>query len=422
MTRREVIALLASPLAPTARVAAFRADVTPPLGEPLIWVEPATQILDPLWAKGVVLDSPAGRVVLCAVDWCGIGGSTYRQFGKALADGAGTPNVTLHSVHQHTAPYVDGDAYELLDKLPNPPLRVSKKALDDIAARLVTAARNAVSRLEPFDSVGFGSAPVDSVASARRILQEDGTVLTRFSTGAKDPKLAALPEGNIDRMLRTVTFARSTRPLARIHLYASHPQTFCCDGRVTADFVGTARETLERESGVPQIYFNGCGGDVTVGKYNDASEGARQRLASRMLAAMRASAAATRLTASTSLRWASTPVSLPPVRNKPPQDASRDAITQAFINRKEPLRMHSLHAGPVQFLFLPGEPMLEFSRYARELARTREVLVAGYGDISPGYLCTDEALRQGGYEPSASNVGPGTEAALKNAIRKLTGS
>jgi hypothetical protein len=61
--------------------------------------------------------------------------------------------------------------------------------------------------------------------------------------------------------------------------------------------------------------------------------------------------------------------------------------------------------------------MLEFSRYARSLGR--EVLAAGYGDISPGYLCTDEAYRQGGYEPSASNVGPGTEAALKNAIRKL---
>ena len=191
---------------------------------------------------------------------------------------------------------------------------------------------------------------------------------------------------------------------------------------MTADFVGTARETLERESGVPQIYFNGCGGDVTVGKYNDASDRARAQLASRLLAGMRASCAATRATASGPLRWSAIPVTLPPVTNKPAQDPYRDAITKAFINRKEPLQIKSLNAGPVQFLFLPGEPMLEFSRYARDLARGREVLVAGYGDISPGYLCTDEALRQGGYEPSASNVGPGTEAALKAAIRKLVAS
>lgn len=423
MTRRELLALMAAPAAAAAtRVAAFRADVTPPLGEPLIWVQPATEILDPLWAKGLVLDTPSGRVVLCAMDWCGIGGATYQQFRNALADGAGTSNVAFHSVHQHTAPYIDGDAYLSLDKLPNPPLRVSQKALADIASRLAAAARGAVARLEPFDRIGFGSAEVQSVASARRILQEDGTILTRFSTGAKDPKLAALPEGSVDRTLRTVTFARGNRPLARIHLYATHPQTFCCDGRVTADFVGSARETLESETGIPQIYFNGCGGDITVGKYNDASDEARRRLAARLLAAMRASSSATRLTSSTACRWASTAASLPPVRNKPPQDSYRDAITRAFASRRTPLEINSLHAGNVQFLFLPGEPMLEFSRYAREIAGSREVLVAGYGDISPGYLCTDEALRQGGYEPSASNVGPGTEAALKKAIRNLIAS
>jgi hypothetical protein len=422
MTRRELLALLAAPASPAPlRVAAFRADLTPALGEPLIWVQPATEILDPLWAKGVVLEGANGRIVLCAVDWCGIGGSTHRLFREALAGGAGTEaaRVAVQSVHQHTAPYVDGDARDVLGKLPNPPLIFSRKSLEGFASRLAAAARAAVSRLEPFDAVGLGSAEVRSVASARRILRQDGTVLTRFSTGGKDPKLAALPEGDIDRTLRTVTLARGTRPIARIHLYSTHPQTFCCDGRVTADFVGTARETLERESGVAEIYLNGCGGDITVGKYNDATDKARSELASRLLRAMRASAESTRFSPAMELNWKTTPVTLPAVKNKPPQDPSRDAITNAFINRKAPLEISSLGVGGVQFLFLPGEPMLEFSRYARRAGGSREILVAGYGDISPGYLCTDEAIRQGGYEPSASNVGPGTEAALKNAIRKL---
>jgi hypothetical protein len=47
------------------------------------------------------------------------------------------------------------------------------------------------------------------------------------------------------------------------------------------------------------------------------------------------------------------------------------------------------------------------------------VAVAGYGDIQPGYLCTDQAFQEGGYEPSASNAGPGTEARVKAAIRAL---
>jgi hypothetical protein len=417
MTRRELIAMLAASAASSPRVAAFTADVTPPLGEPLIWVQPATEVLDPLFAKGVILETPRARIVICAMDWCGIGGSTYRLFRSALAAAAEAKSVALQSVHQHTAPYIDGDAYDLLEKLPNPPLLMSRTAVKGIAANLATAARNAVNALQPFDRIGFGSAEVRSVASARRIVREDGTILTRFSTGGKDPKLAALPEGAIDPVLRTVTFAKGDRLLVHIHLYATHPQTFCCDGRVTADFVGAARETLERESGIPQVYLNGCGGDITVGKYNDSSDEARRQLTARLLAAMRASSASTRFSPANTITCSSTPVSLPPVRNKPPQDSYKDAITNAFISRKTPLEIGSLEAGPVQLLFLPGEPMLEFSRYARSLGR--EVLVAGYGDISPGYLCTDEAYRQGGYEPSASNVGPGTEAALKNAIRKL---
>ena len=36
-------------------------------------------------------------------------------------------------------------------------------------------------------------------------------------------------------MLRTITLASDGRPLVRLHYYATHPQTFCCDGRVSGD-------------------------------------------------------------------------------------------------------------------------------------------------------------------------------------------
>ena len=96
-------------------------------------------------------------------------------------------------------------------------------------------------------------------------------MLTRWSGGAKDPKMAQAPEGPIDPWLKTITLARGDKPLVRLHYYATHPQTFCCDGRASADFVGLAREAVERQDKVFQIYFTGCSGDVTVGKYNDGS-------------------------------------------------------------------------------------------------------------------------------------------------------
>lgn len=435
LTRRSLAATLAAPLLtrsaqPAVRIAPFRADATPPLGQPLIWTDPATQILDPLWAKGLVLDDGAQRIVLCAVDWCGLGSSVHRLFTSRIAEAANTSpsRVSVHVVHQHTAPYVDGDGIDLLRKLSKPPLLISAQALDLITGRIAAAVAKACTQLQPVDRIGLAETAVDSVASARRILEDD-KLLIRFSTSGKDPKMAALPVGPIDRTLRTLTFARGSQPLARLHYYATHPQTFCCDGRVTADFVGAARERIEREEGLPHIYFTGCSGDVTVGKYNDSTPPARDALAQRLYAALKSSSSSTRYTPMPTLAWKTASL-LPPKRTAPlpdlaamegrsGQDLYRAAILIAFARRTEPLHLSALHLGPAILLHLPGEPMLHFQNLARREAHSKTVLVAGYGDISPGYLCTEEAFRQGGYEPSASNAGPGLEVGLSKAIREL---
>jgi hypothetical protein len=66
--------------------------------------------------------------------------------------------------------------------------------------------------------------------------------------------------------------------------------------------------------------------------------------------------------------------------------------------------------------------MLEFQDYAVSVRPGSFVTVAGYGDISSGYLCTDRAFAEGGYEPGASNTGPGTEMPLRRAIQTLLGA
>ena len=422
-----VVCLHALAAPPALKVAAFQADATPAPGEPNIWVQPVTSVLDPLFAKGILLDDGQRRFVLVAIDWCGIGGETHLMLRRRIAAAAGTsPDlVALHSVHQHSAPYVDGDAYALLAARHLKALRMSDAYLAHLAANLETAVREAATKLEPFDHIGTALTPVREVASARRILK-DGKILVRYSSTAKTPELANEPEGAIDPDLRTITLARGSRPLVRLHYYASHPQTFCCDGRVSADFVGDARERLERESQIPQIYFTACGGDVTVGKYNQGQPAQRTALADRLYAALKAGAANTRLTPVTQLDWRSAELRLP-VRTDLPdlsksaegQPVYHDAITVAFAKRTRPLPASALTLGDVVILHLPGEPLLEFQRFAQSAAAPRFIAVAGYGDISPGYLCPDIAFQQGGYEPSASNAAPGTEARVKEVILEL---
>src|SRR6187399_3447904 len=107
VSRRGFLALALA--GPGLRIATFAADVTPPLGAPLCYalVPPGASVTEKLWARGVVL-LPAGQqpIVLCAVDWLGIGNASRDSWLAALVKAAGTVpgRVALHTVHQHDAP------------------------------------------------------------------------------------------------------------------------------------------------------------------------------------------------------------------------------------------------------------------------------------------------------------------------------
>ena len=158
--------------------------------------------------------------------------------------------------------------------------------------------------------IGTGRAKVERVASNRRVVQADGSIRGRYSS-TKDPALQAAPEGLIDPWLRTISFHDDATPLAELHYYATHPQSFYGDGRVTYDVPGIARERLEKQSGVFQIYFNGCGGNIGMGKYNDGTPAAREALSGRLFDAMARSAAEIKRQPVARISWKTTSVEFP---------------------------------------------------------------------------------------------------------------
>jgi hypothetical protein len=176
-----------------------------------------------------------------------------------------------------------------------------------------------------------------------------------------------------------------------------------------------------------------------MGKYNDGSRQCRKDLAERLLAGMRASIAATQWSAPGDVRWRTTVVSLPP-RDDPgfsladslaclhdpaarPATRSCMGAERAAYHRRanRPIVLSSLQIGKVFVVCLPGEPMIDFQLFAQRLKPQAFVAVAGYGDCGTGYICPQRAYREGGYEPTASNVKPESENLLKKAIASLLG-
>jgi dienelactone hydrolase len=423
------------------QMATFKCDVTPPLNHPLCggWIQPLIAVDDPLLAKGIVLQDGPSRYVLCSVDWCLLQTGAHELFQRKIALAAGTQanHVTVHTVHQHNAPIADSNAQRLLDKTDNPPLHLDLAFLETVTDRLAQAVREACAQLRPFTHVGHGQSKVAQFASNRRVRLHDGAIHVRYSA-TRDPLLRAAPEGLIDPWLRTITLFDGEQPLARLHYYASHPMSFYGDGRATSDTVGLAREQMELEEGVPQIYFTGCGGNITAGKYNDGSPQARKELTGRIHKAMTEAAASTKRHRIERLQWQTAHVSFAP-RADPHSSMSsarmtlsdtnaaalsrlKAALDLAWLERlgSEPTVVISrLTLGPVIALHLPGESFVEYQLFARSLRPDMMVAVAAYGESGPGYICTESAFDEGGYEPTMSRVAPQAESEMKRAIADL---
>jgi hypothetical protein len=277
---------------------------------------------------------------------------------------------------------------------------------------------------------------VEKVASNRRILGEDGKVRFVRYSATKDPKIRAEPEGLIDPWLKTLSFRNGDRTVASLSYYATHPMSYYGDGRVSADFCGLARQKRqEDDANVLQIYFTGCAGNVTAGKYNDGAKAKRPVLRDRIYDVMKAAWKATRWQELNSWQWRVEPIRMQPRREKSfGEEDSRKlledpkagiaqrgnaAFQLAWLKRQDrPIDLMCLDLGKALVLHLPGEPFIEYQLKAQKMRKDAFVCVAGYGDGGPGYIPTDRAYLEGGYEPTVALARP-SETQLTNAIAKV---
>ena len=276
------------------RVGVFAVDASPPIGSPLAY-DPTKGVEHRLSCRGVVLLGESPPVVICAVDWIGIGNDGQTEFRKALAAAASTTpeRVAVHTLHQHDAPACDFSTDRLLASH-----GINREIFDpafarDVIARAAAAARTAAAQARPVTHLGLGQAEVENVASNRRILGPDGKVNHIRWTACKDPQVRAMPVGTIDPVLRMISFWDGTEPVAALTFYATHPQSYYRTGLANPDFPGMARDQRQETTRVPHIHFNGAGGNIGAGKWNDGSPQNRQVLADRVATGMATAWAAT---------------------------------------------------------------------------------------------------------------------------------
>ncbi len=447
-------------------LAVFQADVTPPLGSPVAYA-PARSIEDPLSARGVVLLGAGAPIVLCAVDWIGIANEGHDAWRQALAEAAGTTpeRVAVHALHQHDGVRCDPGAEALLEPLGLGGIRCDVAFVQRALAGVAAAVRASLAEARPVTHLGVGEAEVEKVASNRRILGPNGKVMIARSSSYRIPepllsRLAAnarrngydlsasrveealaAPEGVIDPLLKMLTFYDGDQAVVSLSYYATHPQSYFGKGDVTSEFVGLARARHEQAQGGPLlVHFNGAAGNIAAGKYNDGTPEARVQLTERMADGMRRALAATKKVPlrANEVAWKVAPVRLPLARHldaatlrqtlNDPAAEQGDRLAAAskltFVERLQnghAIELSCLRLGGVSIVHLPGELFVEYQLAAQKMRPNGVVCLAAYGDYGPGYIGTQVAYEEGGYEtqPSSTNVAPEVEEVLLQGMRRL---
>jgi len=428
------------------RISTFDIDVTPPIGTHLAY-DPEINTWDlGLRAKGIVLQGSGQPIVLCAIDWLAIGNEGMDAFKDALAAAAGTTpkRVAVNVLHQHDAPRYDAGAEQILLEAGIDPGKINPTSFDgtfarDALRRLTVAVQNSLEQSQKITHLGLGKATVEKVASNRNIYGKDGKVRVTRMSSTKDPELHAEPEGLIDPEVSLVSFWNEEKPVTVLSYYATHPQSYYRTGIPNPDFVGIARFLRQLE--VPEalhISFNGAGGNIAAGKYNDGSHENRFILAKRLADGMKRAWDATKREPITAadIQWITEPVSLPPAKYlyKMQEQLKRgntlllknngNARKMAWLKRVQAgkaLDIGYLMLKNARILYMPGELFVEYQLAAKSQRPDLFVTMAAYGDMGPGYIGTTSAYEKGGYEVSegASNVAPEVEGVLMKAIHSL---
>jgi neutral ceramidase len=397
------------------RVGAGVGEITPPLEVGLLmssgrelW-EPFEGVRLPIHARALVVEKDDRRIALVALDLLGLAGEAvggmdpFKQRACAAAGQVVRPDeLILASTHTHSSP----ESAALTDLYKTEPFQ---KWLERLAQGIGTAVRTAAESARPCRLM-TGTHPAPGMTVNRRIRTTRGIASVRHKLPADE---VIGPEGPNDDWVRVCAFVdASDKPAAILVSFTTHPVLEMCIKQVSPDYPGEMCLELERRHpGAVPLFLQGATGNInppTMDRSADNSRQYGQRLAELVDRAMEDMKPAN----GDELALRRKTIELP-VRS----------LTGDLQPERLKTTIAALRIGSAAFVFLPGEPFVEIALAIRKASPWPFTAVVGYAEDYIGYIPTDRAFRNGGYEVRPgrwSRVAPGSEGIVRDeAVRLL---
>jgi len=426
------------------RAGAAQVEITPPMGTQISGDigrrRPAELLVDPLYAKAVVLEAGSKRVCLLSLDLAGVTMSMAQAIRRAIAEMTGLDPraVMVHSTQTHAAPSL-GHFMITHDTPLIPPelswLRGSDDRYIGLAVDpIIEAAVRANAALEPA-CIGAASGLEGRVAFNRRFVMRDGSVRTHPRTG--DPHIR-YTEGPIDPELGVVAINTASLRMAALLLHHTcHPVHGYPERWISAGWPGAWANGMRElcgQSCVPLV-LNGCCGNIHHANHLDPSYVDDFRRMGRLLTeTSQPILRSIRYSQEVVLDWRSEHLRIP---LREPDPVEVDAARALLAKHPEPMWLDEEHTavdwswvyavsfldlyerrqrdpeydceiqvfrlGDIALVGLPGEPFVEGQLRIKLESPAYPTYVAHNCNDLLGYVPTPRAFQGGGYETRTAN-------------------
>ena len=421
-------------------------DITPPLGTYMAGYftsRHAIGILDPLQLNAVAFSDGESKALLITADMLGIGSGYDQKIRGQISARTGVPadHIMTMALHQHTSIYLNPENdnnvpedHNLLDWLYRKFCDVAQMALADLSeATASTAAREADHQL----------------SFVRRYRMKDGTVKT--NPGFKHRDEIDRPAADADNTVRLVRFKREGKNDVALVNFCTHPDVIG-GSKFSADWPGFVRRFVEADhEGVSCIFINGCQGDTNhidyIGWENAPADGyAHSAFMGRTIAdavremwenttprkVEKVAAAVTSVVERTRTDGAEEYEQCKAIYDEYQRTGERPAggtmASLAYLRRVASMpsyrifnniRVSAVSLGEIAFFGYAGEPFTRYETAVQAAFPDRFLVSACCANGYEGYLPTQEAFEEGGYEATSSIFSSALEGKCESAAIEL---
>ena len=249
-------------------------DITPQMGAPLAGnprpVNAAVGVHDPIAANIICLDDGDTRVFLIGMDLLGIEVDTCEKICAGITRATGVPggNIMISATHTHSgpnAPRLYYSAYEdpqIMEKEAGEVETYLEQLVEKVVAGAVTAAKDMTEC-----TLSFGQASDGRFSHNRRLRMKDGSICMIFEPYRLEDIVCLSDPVSADTVSVLKISAPDGKILALYVHYATHPAIACgLDFLVSRDFPGWMTDCLKAQYGedLVVLYANGAEGNMAV--------------------------------------------------------------------------------------------------------------------------------------------------------------